>query len=112
MRQSLLINPYLNLLPSWVAAFNFITAAGIRTLNVLSEERASNRSALGFASTFLPKLLHEHFKIVSIQNISQLIDCFATFCSAIAITLLEHLGHITSVCLVIHFMAMTIVSQS
>ena len=77
MRQSVLINPYLNLLPSWVAAFNCITAAGIRTLNVLSEARASNSSALGFASTFLPEFLHELLKIVSIQNIWQLIDCFA-----------------------------------
>ena len=69
MRQSVLINPYLNLLPSWVAAFNCIKAAGIRTLNVLSEAISSNGSALGFAPTFLPKLLHELLKIVSIQNI-------------------------------------------
>ena len=29
MKQSVLINPYLNLLPSWIAAFNCTTAAGI-----------------------------------------------------------------------------------
>ena len=90
MRQIILINPYLNLLPNWVVAFNCIAAAGIITLNVL---------------------LHELLKIVSIQNISQLIDGFGKFCSVIAITFLEHLGHITSVCLDIHFMAMNIVSQ-